>query len=528
MSIFNPNKLYLARDNQIISMRYLLAALFSSIFFLNALGQDFLLDVKVGGFEMESKEKTGRIINLSNGEIIIIRFNKKKKQLFITRYDKDFLFTEEITTSIGKGERLYNTIEFKDRLEIIARDYKEKEEYDLNTYSLYFETNDVIKKKLYTTKKVLGKRKFSWLESLIGTSKHRESFRVSPNGRFIAFLSDNVDIRTEAYGVVVFDEYLNKVYSQSHKGDTESYYELKDFIITDNAEVLFVGKRYEEGHKEKRKGDANYNYVLHNYTQDSFNSKVIDLGEDYFINDVGLVQSEGFVKIFGLYSEKDTKFVKGTVSYVFDNLIFDSLKVKRSPFSDAAFDDIYGEKKANRLSERDTEFKFYHLNHVLTDNLGNSYILGEQHWTKTRNIPGITGGGSEVIHYYGNILVVKLDNKGDQLWARNIFKKEEFTNYFPIVMDNQLHTILSSGRNLEVKSNDRKKVKTKFFEKMTLFDIAFDVNNGDYNFRNLQKNEKSYIGSFPISRSAWNGNRLLSGVIWKQKVGLLTISKKAD
>jgi hypothetical protein len=376
-------------------------------------------------------------------------------------------------------------------------------------YRLSFDltTNQITRNILYSSKKDKGKRKFSWLEDLFGVDKHSESFRVSPNREYFAFVSDMIDYKTEGYGVRVFDKNFNLVYTKSYKGDFEKHYYLRNYLITDNAEVIFVGKLYEKGKKEKKKGKANYDYVVHKLTKDGATIKVLDLGEDYYINDVGLIINDGVVKFFGLYSELASKYVKGTVSYVFNGTDISSMDVNLSPFSKDAFNDIYNSNRAKRLSEEEVELEFYRFNHIVSDEVGNAYLTAEQVYYVKR------GKYYEV--RYGNIMVVKLDTEGKQLWSRNIYKKEKFSDYKPVISNNRLHIFLNAGKRLLERSNNRVKVRTGAFERTALFDIPFDPENGDYVFESLREN--SITSRYPARWGKWNGERFLVGFFGKPR-----------
>ncbi len=494
---------------------YMTFLLFSNIY---AQQTDFVAS-ETGNLVLKNSSKRGGIItNLLNGDIIVLR--NSKKEYFIDRFNSDFDIVSSFVFDRKKEDNIQAVIEKDHGLEIVIKETIDKQEFQFKLVTYDIESNTIAERHLFRDLKKEGKNKFGLIANILGDSRHRNYFVTSPNRQFIAFIRDIVDIRTQAYEVIVYDQDFNEIYTQGYKGAVEDHYLLRDFLITDEGSVFLAGKLYKNGKKEKEKNQANYTYIVHKLTENASVDKVIEVADQYFINDVLLVQNREKIYLSGLYSEKDTEYVKGVVSYIFNNTIED-VEVQFEIFPDEVFYDVYAENRAERLISKEKELKFYHINHLLVDNLGNLYVTAEQHWTKSQYNYGTTNH-YEQNHFYGNIMTIKLNEDGTLLWARNIFKKEFYSDYFPIVVNNELHVFINAGKELLRKSNGRTKVgEVGAFLGSNLYDISYYKDTGEYTFTALKENTLRTF--YTLSMGEWNGKRFLSGGFWKKRGGMLSI-----
>jgi len=434
-----------------------------------------------------------------------------------------------VTTSLNAQSSYFDVTEttpFKDSkrgtslegvFTVLKVDKRTREVY-CHTYQI--DTKKVNKVKLYTAK---TNNKVKSKYGAIGPRKHEENFRVSPDGKFLAFAVDNMNAKTNSYSIRVYDESLNEVYTSSYYDNVERYFQFDDFIVTNDAEVICVGKLYKQGKRDKKKGKANYDYVIHKVTQSETTSSSLNL-KDNFINELRFAQTTDIIRLFGFYSEVNSRKMKGALSYNFQGTNVQEVLLKEAPFPESIYKDIFREERAERLKEKEKEFINYYLDYAFMDEQGNSYLLAEKFYiTYTYSSMGNGAMSTSAQYHYDNILAIKFDSNGAIVWGRAILKKDSQPSYNAFVMDNKLHVFLNAGKNVKEKTDGRKKVKRGFLSSTALFDIVFD-SEGKQSFEKIQENKgktvyRPYLGNFDY-------DKFILVNLSKSKKQFLVLSKK--
>ncbi len=424
--------------------------------------------------------------NFEGGEVLVIR--KAKKLFLINDFSKDHVLLNNIEIEREKKETYLGSYSTDDGITFFSSLRVSKTEIEMYAHTYNYESQKADKKLLYSVSKGNKKNKFS----LFKREKHQENFRVSPNGQYVAFTVDHINNKVNNQGVRVYDTQLNELYSKSYELNEKNIFAFDDFVVTNDAEVICAGITYITDKKRKKDTKSDYDYTLFKINKDQLTKKIIELGDNY-VNEIRFSQSENSIRMLGFYSERNSRGMKGGVSYLLNGSDINSVSFKETPFPAEVYQDIYNEKKADRKKDKQKELKRYYLDYSLTDDEGNGYLIAEQFYITTRSVS--TGNGAmytENIYHYANILVLKFNIDGELVWGRTILKHDLFPSYHPFIAGNRLHILLNTGKNVSEKSDGRKKLKKGLFEKLSLFDVSFDPETGEQKMESLREGSKGY------------------------------------
>lgn len=458
-----------------------------------------------------------------NGVTVLIR--AIKKDYVISAFDASHNLITNIELDKSKKETIIGSVATEGLVRIFTSDKVDKKNIDVYCRTYFLSSKRVEKVKLYS--KETGRRRRTSLFTLFNPSprKYHENFRVSPNGEYIGFSIDNINSKTTSSLIKVFDKNLEEVYEREYIKETENLYRFDDFIITDNAEILTAGKLYKDGFKDKKKGKANYEYVIHKVSEADHSYKTIDLGEN-FIQEVRFAQTGDAIRLLGFYSEKNSFRMKGGISYAFNGTDISNITPKVTPFPASIYNDLYSEGTAERRKKKEKEFRSYYLDYSIVDEDGNAYLTAEQFYITQHTVSNGPNGGftTTTIYHYDNILAIKFDKEGNMVWGRSILKISNAPSYNAFAVDGKLHILLNTGKNIKEKSNGRKKVKKSWLEKSALFDIVFDE-QGEETYQMIKENDgrKDFYSPF---RGNYDYNTFIMANLSKNKRQFLILTKK--
>ena len=75
-------------------------------------------------------------------------------------------------------------------------------------------------------------------------------------------------------------------YTKDYQKHTDKYYEPNDLAIDDQATVYVLGKLFKKGKKQKKDGEANYQFTLSKVDKTSNKDLKINLGDDLHIQSI--------------------------------------------------------------------------------------------------------------------------------------------------------------------------------------------------------------------------------------------------
>ncbi len=437
-----------------------------------------------------------QMFTLSNGSMVAVR--SAKKRLMVSAFNSNYKITNDVEIDIDRKEEYIGAVQDGDAVHVFTLIKIDKLTKDIKAHTYTSGSGSITSKTLYSARK--NEKKLSKFGTLV-SKKYDKIFRVSPNGNFIAFAVEDIDEKTNSFSIRVFDASLKEVYQTNYIDSEEKYYAFDDFMVSNTGEVLSAGKLYKKGKREKRKGEANYEYIIYRVNANASSSFQFELG-DNFVKELRFAQTETDVRLLGFYSEKNSSRMKGAVSYTFNGLDINNMKAEERPFPETLFKDLYKEKRAEKLAEKEKELRNYYLDYVLTDEMGNGYLLAEEFYITYRTMNGPNGMvTTTAVYHYDNVLAIKFDPQGNMLWARSILKKDNAPSYNAFVQDNRLHVLLNASKNLGEKKDGRTKVRNSIFSADALYDISFNPANGEQTFEQIQENKgnetyRPYLGTY--------------------------------
>jgi hypothetical protein len=435
--------------------------------------------------EFKDSEKSDEILSIHTSTKNVTGIVREgKKHLLFDIFDASFdKFHSEVIEK-SKNETFVGDVYFDDEIKVFTVEKVNKSERNVYAHIFNFLNKSHSKVKLFSATVEKNQPLFS------GGNKRQTSLALSPNGNFLAISTDNIKKNLNSYTVRVFDaNSLKLVYSKVYQEDSEKFFEPNDMVIDDSGQVYVLGKKYFEGRREKKQGEANYNFVLNEVSKNNLKTLQLGLEGEEHIRSLNISQSNPeAIQLMGFYSENKAGRIKGGCSFLID--VENELTIKNKvnivlPLS--VYEDLYGENRADR--KKDKELTNFYIDHVLQDDNGNTYLIAEEFYITQAYVPnGQMGGTTVTTFHYDDILVLKFNANNSLDWGRSIFKKANMPSYNAFLKDNKLHVILNSGKNLTEKSDGRTKVSKGILESSSLYDIVFNT-DGEVIYNKVQDNK---------------------------------------
>lgn len=228
----------------------------------------------------------------------------------------------------------------------------------------------------------------------------------------------------------VFDKDLNQIWSKEYKmPHSEIKTRVIDYEVSTHGDVYILSKIFHDNSKKDKKrgkdGAQNYHLEVLKISKDSENTLTLDL-DDKFINAANMhLNKTGKLTITGFYTQGNVKerYIDNDTDGVFifkfdkdDNLIYK--KTHEIPMS--ILKQYENDKTKRKLNKKE------HKNEANFTNLIPQYLgvndtgitlIGEQFFQ--------TEYKGQLRQHYHDILITKLDNKGDLLWMKKLPKKQK-------------------------------------------------------------------------------------------------------
>jgi len=446
--------------------------------------------------EFKDKFRTAGVLAIhttDQGNTGLLRSGKKQFLLNVFDEQLNKKFTKVIESS--KKESFNGFISYGNEIKFITVFRPKKRERIVYCHTFNIESQSYSKKELFKANVEKG-------GLFTGKNKRQTNVAISPNGQYFAIATDRVKKNLNSYMIHVYDtETLALVYKKSYQEDEEKYFVHNDLIVDDNGDAFTVGKLYKKGKSQKRKGEANYQFVLHKISKEENKNVKVSLGEDEHISSLIINSTNNKLQLIGFYSEDYAGRIKGGCNFKIDPKSLSVLNKKKTKLPEAVYKDLYGKRKAERKNKKKKELKLFYVDYVIEDSAGNTYLLAEEFYITTVYVNSGNGTGYwRTIYHYDDILVMKFNAEGGLDWGRSIFKKSNSPSYNVFLKDDKLHVILNSGKNLTEKKDGRTKVSQGWFESSSLYDITYD-DNGEVNYNKIQDNRKKtyylpYFGTY--------------------------------
>ena len=406
---------------------------------------------------------------------------KGNRDILFEIFDKNFkpIFNKVIKWELK--EKAAGYVVFEDQIKVFTV-YSPRAKKRI-VYCYIFNLRDHSYKRVQVFETILEKSS----NLLFSNKKYQKSFGISPNGNFIVIATENIKKKSHSYTIRIFNSTtLEEVYKQSYNEGIDRFFELNDLFVDNEAKVFVLGKLFFEGKSQKKRGIANYQFVINKITHDGVEKLGIKL-VDYHIKSLSFSIKDDELHLLGFYSKKNVDRIKGACVFI---LNFDSFEIVDNleyELPEKVYQDLYGYRES--IEKKDKELSNFKLDFVLKNDKGDSYWLAEEFYITYRS----SGYGAYYpVYHYDDILILKFNSKDELLWGRSIFKRSFKSSYYAFLKDDKLHVILNSGKDLKKKNDGRTKASKGWLESTALYDFVYSK-IGNVSYDKIQDNKgKSY------------------------------------
>ncbi len=319
--------------------------------------------------------------------------------------------------------------------------------------------------------------------------RHLGELKFSKNKNFIVLSFEPTNKVKETHFFFVFDKNYELIYHKKFSLKKEDWnFSYKDLKIDDKNGNLFLLIK-EHNNKTNEKTKIKYHYTLFDLNKKEERKLQINLG-DHNINSLTILLNNNNISLLGFYGNKIFGFkFKGVCTFKIDLDKFDLLYQKFSPFSEQFIKDKYGDRKKETV--KNIKFRS-----VFIDNKGNMVINAEESYiTSSYAGPnGFNGVGNDIVHF-DDIISVKLNNKGDLLWARNINKRQvgySTASYTSVYTNDKVYFFINALDKFKKLSNERIGFKHTGAKNSNLYVISI-AENGDISYKKLVDSKDSEV-----------------------------------
>lgn len=315
---------------------------------------------------------------------------------------------------------------------------------------------------------------------------------------------------SETFKLLLFDNQMNLKFDKVFKRNIkDSKFEFQNLEVSNDGNIIYLlGKVFTDEKREKNVG-GKYQFELTKITKESEKTKVIDVDEHFVKSLKTVVQDEKLISI-GFYSdEKDNRY-KGICYFELnpDNLELKTKKINH--FTDQFIIDKYGESKPKEL--KDLIFKEILIleNKDIVFNAEESYILSNGYGSG--GIGGVGGiGGGQTFYNFSDIVSIKLDEKGNLIWARNINKTQtetieniSFISNTSTLINSKVLFFINASEKIKNLDNSRIEFRDTRKNKYNLNLVRVNE-NGDSDYQKILDDEENEV-PFMVANGIKSGN----------------------
>ncbi|MEM6717792.1 MAG: hypothetical protein AAF611_00610 [Bacteroidota bacterium] len=308
----------------------------------------------------------------------------------------------------------------------------------------------------------------------------RVLFATSPNHQYVAIAMDDYNSNRNSYVVRVLDtKNLNLVYETSFSKDKEKYFQQGDFTVNDAAEVFTIGRTFFKGTRQRRKGKINYEYTLHKLTKDKTSQLTIPV-QTKFLKSLQINEYKGKLSLIGFYADENIRDINGIFTATVNKKNMSLIATKQTKLPAQVYQDLFRKEEAERRIQNQTGLPNYSFHDLLVDSKGNAYLcanISQNVWSGgfSSMTIGFHGGGpiGETLNReYENMVICKLNTKGEVLWGRGLEIKPLLVTPYMFLKDDMLQMMITSDCNMRERKGGRMKFTISFFGKSCLLHMT--------------------------------------------------------
>ncbi|MCB0803745.1 MAG: hypothetical protein KDB74_11655 [Flavobacteriales bacterium] len=412
----------------------ILACIFTAFFCTLAISQNLKKDIELKfgpAFKINKKTNLLDIIPLDNGEFITIEVYGRSGN-----GDFEFIHFNTNMQELNRGRielkvddemhRYEQLIYENGDLYLFTSLGNSKEDYS----RLYFQKIDL---KTLSTNKIIAQVDEAYSKK--GYSPFSLTF--SPDKSKMLVYKVNSGDRKEkiSYGVKVLDVTSN--FTELWKQDLESDYsdELEDIEkirVSNEGDIYLLSIQYKEKRRAKKDGEANYIYMLKEYSKDGdrVNQFPISL-QGEFITDMTIgLNGNNEIVCTGFYSTIGTYGIKGCYYMLLDAKTKTIKKESKKEFSFDFLTANLSERKTKKAEKRkekgkDIELANYILGDIVLREDGGVIQVAECYYiTSTTYTDGNGMRHTSYQHHFDDLIVISISPSGNIDWTRKIRKSQ--------------------------------------------------------------------------------------------------------
>ena len=219
------------------------------------------------------------------------------------------------------------------------------------------------------------------------------------------------------------------------------------------------------------KQNKNRGAMIKNYTVLVYNNRKNKLKEfdiqlkDKWVNGLNMsFKKDGNLMVGGFYNDTKEGASSGTICMTIDK---DSIVIKNkslNPFSDGFTNQFV----SGRQQSKKMDLKDFHFDYFVNGHDGSMYMTAEQYFVRTSSYFDQRTGVTNYTYYYhyNDIIVVKIDSDGKELWTKKIAKKQvtsndngDYSGYVVVPNKNGISVIYNDNlKNFE--ENEAEEIRT--------------------------------------------------------------------
>ncbi len=334
-------------------------------------------------------------------------------------------------------------------------------------------------------------------DAILVVNESKTAFAIAIDGK-----SDEND----GLQLYLFDENSNKKFDVMYGNgvkDKKSFFQ--NILISDEGDAIYlVAKAYAPNLKKKEEG-GKYFFDISKITANSQSSQKIEVGEHY-IGSLKTCFHNNELVSFGFYSDNQENKYSGICHFKLDPNTLTVKSSKYNPFTAQFLVDKYGSETYKALKTISFKKTFFNSNDEIIINAEEAYV------TEYFNNPGVAAAvvvgvmPSYSINYtYDDIIIAKLNNDGELLWARNINKKQStgdedngFLSYTSVFCNDKNYFFVNSRDKIKKLTNDRIEFRQIRKNKSNLNMITVN-SNGDFEYQEILDDQENSL-PFMVSR----------------------------
>ena len=416
------------------------------------------------------------------------------KGYFIEHYNKDLELISEYNYRL-KGKQFIDGFIENGQLNLLFLDY----DFDNGLYQYWAHKTSLLNYEFKTHK--LLTYKTPAVEGAFGKNYYNRNFKkgfsttllFNPDKTGFIISTHYKKGQNNQHTIHLFDSNLNKKWEQDFSAEVEEKnYAFEQLALSPNLEETYIiGKSY---FKKKRfqTGERRFQYELIKISEGTAKTQSFDDPGKY---SEGLypILNNGELICVGFYADRKDNRYNG-VSYF--NLNPASLAVeskKYHPFSDQFMKDKFGKDEEKAI--KNLVFKSVNV----TD--ANNILFNAEEYFVTNSLQS-TGSGKRIKierFHHNDIVSIKLNPKGDLLWARNINKTEvtqgdgAYASYSSYNKDgNTYFFICTSSDNPQLINGERLIFKQGFRKNRNIFLISLN-DGGKLDYEKIISDDKARL-----------------------------------